>query len=105
MSNQYYWTKDEENFLKENYNKIPAKKLHKILHKSEQAIWSKASKLGLSKMIVPRTMSCKKECKELKAKLEKIKERIELYTDWYEGTPYECINRIKEIIEGAEDER
>jgi len=44
----YWWTKKEEDILKENYQKISTKKLSKILGRSENSIYHKAMRLGLT---------------------------------------------------------
>lgn len=39
------------------------------------------------------------ENKKLNKIIEKIKDRIELYNDCYEGTPDQCINDIKNYLD------
>lgn len=41
---------------------------------------------------------------ELTKAFERIQDMIELYNDCYEGTPDECINEIKTILDEVKDE-
>lgn len=44
-----YYTKEDEEFLKLNYGKMPVKEISKILQRGQRAIINKAYKMGLSK--------------------------------------------------------
>lgn len=48
--------------------------------------------------IISERFELLQENKKLHKVIEKINDRIELYNDCYEGTPDECINKIKEYL-------
>ena len=47
--NNYYWTEEEKTFLKENYRKMPCKKIAKRLRRTESAVWVQARKIGVAR--------------------------------------------------------
>lgn len=68
------------------------------LEKENEELKNRLQTLDDETLTVEITVEEFETYKKLKQALEKIKDRIELYNDCYEGTPDECISDIKKYL-------